>query len=357
MKEAEHILIINPGPLSTFNSVSAFVANDFQKIRMFHARGIIPKIGWRLSTVQQGTVRIAGITAFISIARFLRRYSGQRMPISMEWNAKLLGFLHDIGLFDLDKKYDLFDWGGTDGGYIAGFTNPDTKIIDYIDVPDFLDPRDFIAIEAWKKDKREDIKRNLKVRTEGIFYSPYQNDRNVQYLKSLMESNTAELIANSLLHAREVCFVGLQRTRYRITIAVSDTGKGFPRTLLNNYPILSDRLKTDDHLMGILIASFIKLEKLGEIGLYRTINEIIEVGGWVVINSYNAEIRWERELWNKVKNWFLFGRLEKTLPDLSILGEIETKSVDKTKILKGYAKKFPSSIPGTRITFEIPINV
>jgi anti-sigma regulatory factor (Ser/Thr protein kinase) len=180
-------------------------------------------------------------------------------------------------------------------------------------------------------------------------------------LEDIISNTSLELIVNSLTHAEEIAFVGIQRTSNRITISVCDSGVGFPKSLKKLFKDI-DIKRPLTHQDGILIGSLIQKSQHGlrlaisEVLNYDTdhLNELNE--GWVIISSFNSEIRWQKNNWDKATNYFEKINISKELPSIQIaLGEKSDKYIEKEDLEKGYWKSYDNFLLGTRISFEIKI--
>ena len=153
---------------------------------------------------------------------------------------------------------------------------------------------------------------------------------------------------NSLLHGNEVAFVGVQRSSKGITTAICDSGIGFPKSMQRNFTWLRDK-NLLEHSKALILASLMSKNK---IGLYRAIDDVLLTNGYVVMSSFNAEIRWENSLWEKAKDLKI--EQDGQIFDLQKLGKPLIGYRDIQEIYQGYYKEYDSFLVGSRISFEIP---
>jgi hypothetical protein len=336
---------INIGPLSSFNSLNLYIGPHLDKLREDYANGIQTIPVWNLRNISSKKVSIAALVAFLSISKRIRDFIGQPIRVESRWDPDFQGFLADIGFIQIADKFCLYDWQGMLGGYRIKKTNPKTKIFYYSDIPKEFSNHE--SLIAWKDSKRQEIKHSMVLRLNNVFDSPGLNDNWSANLEAVLTITTAELIVNSLLHGQEYAFVGVQRSSKRVTATVCDTGRGFPKSMNKTYDFAKKPLS---HSKALLIASLLSKNK---IGLYRAIDDVILSGGYVIMSSFDSEIRWEEKIWKKAK-----GLLEtKGLTNIEIndLGTPIEGFVEANKVFGGYYKKHDSLLIGTRITFEIPI--
>ncbi len=341
------ILEINVGPLSSFNSLNLYLSPGLDKLRSDYAKGKQTIPVWDLRNISPKGVAISALVSFLSIAKKIRDFIGQPIEVLSLWQPEFQGFLSDIGFVQISKEFDLFDWKGMLGGFSSGKTNPNTKIFYYSNLPSNFDNHD--AIVAWKDSKRQDIKHSMLIKLNNIFDSKMIDERWSQNLESVLTITAAELIVNSLLHGRDIAFVGVQRSSKRITTTICDSGSGFPKSMRQNHSWLKDR-KLLRHVDALLIASLLSKNK---IGLYRAIDDVILTGGYVIISSFDCEIRWQHSIWEIAKLALETNGLSKI--KLEDIGSPIEGFVETGRIQQGYYKTYPTFLVGSRITFEIPL--
>ena len=343
--------IINVGPLNSLASLTYFLNNRINELNNEYKSGINPKIIWDLRNVMPRYQSMASLTAFLSLAHRLRVFSGQASNAFIRWNPEVLSFWDDIKLLNLSQRYNLIDWPEElIGGYQRDVTNPNTKIIAYpldINTPSQKDSDNW---KDWKDFKRQEIEKDINSRCEEVF----RDSKNWEFQRDLrlqVASTSAELIVNSQLHGKSMAFFGIQRTSKRITVAVCDAGIGFINSLQKKNREWSNLRKLTD-IEAIFIGS---LENLREMGLRRAINKILDVGGYVLIYSGNAEIYWNDFIWENAKN--NYNPNEYLIPSIEkILGSPLKGKADLDKKEKGYYRIWKYIILGTRISFEINLD-
>ena len=340
------ILEINVGPLSSFNSLNLYIGPQLTKLRndYMHGRQTIPI--WDLRHISPKAASISALVAFLSISKRIRDFIGKPIEVKSYWQPEFQGFLADIGFIHIAQYFDLYDWGGHLGGFVSGKTNPNTKIFFYSDLPgDFKDQDE---VNDWKDLKRQEIKHSLLLRLSNLFDSKTFQEHWTERLEAVLTITSAELIVNSLLHGNDVAFVGVQRTSKRISACVCDSGIGFPKSMRKNHrKLMNDSI---NHCTALMLASLLSKNK---IGLYRAIDDVIATGGHVIFSSFDAEIRWQEEIWNNA----LTALNEKGLEGISLndLGEPTEGFMERENIEKGYYKNYKTFLIGSRITFEIPL--
>ena len=338
--------IINVGPLKSFNSLTFYLGSQLDELRNSYIIGerVIPI--WDLRNISPYGASISALTAFLSISKRIRDFIGQPIKILIHWQPEFQGFLSDIGFVNIAKDFDLYDWQGMLGGYKTGTTNPKTKIFYYDNIPN-LDRNEQEEVIRWKDSSRQEIKHSIIFRISNLFNSKYFYEEWSKNLESVLTITTAELVVNSLLHGNDVAFVGVQRSKKGITTAICDSGIGFPKSLLSNSKF-NPSFANLNHYQALVIAS---LQSKNKIGLFRAIDDIIESQGYVIMSSFNTEIRWEYELWNQAK---LIENKSVILQNEAVLGNPLSGYGDLNRVQRGYYKYFENSLVGTRITFEIP---
>lgn len=338
--------IINVGPLKSFGSLTFHLAPQLEELRDSYIKGerLIPV--WDLRNISPYGASISALTAFLSISKRIRDFIGQPIRILIHWQPEFQGFLSDIGFVQIANEFDLYDWQGMLGGYKTGNTNPKTKIFYYSNLPD-IDKTDLDQVINWKDTKRQEIKHSIIFRLSNLFDSKYFYESWSKNLESVLTITTAELVVNSLLHGNDIAFVGVQRSRRGITTAICDSGIGFPKSMMINNKNLST-YKDLTHFKALVLAS---LQSKNKIGLYRAIDDVINTDGYVIMSSFNTEIRWEHKYWVLAKS--IENKLQ-ILENDKLLGEPIKGFVNIDRITNGYHKIFDKSLIGSRITFEIP---
>lgn len=328
-------IVFSVGPITSFRSLHYHFCEKIGELRSLYLSGVTPRVIYDLSGLEFKAISIGGLTALLAISCRIRQYTENPILLAFNWDPHVQGFLTDIAFFDISRRFDLFEWDErVVGGFEMGKTNPNSKLLYYADV----NPQDKFAsheeLNEFKRSLKQKIAPNFLLRCSNVFRG--FSDR----LEGVVSNTTLELIVNSLIHGESIAFVGLQRTTKRITVAVSDYGVGFPRSL--NKTFFRDSRKKLSHLQGILIGTQIQKK---DHGLRLAISETLDFGKgkdrkpWVVIASFDTELRFTAESWNQTKVHFdedeMFSKAE------------VNEFID--------AVRFPDILIGTRITFEIPL--
>jgi hypothetical protein len=350
-----HTIVVNIGPLTSFNSLLYHIGPQFQKIRDAYLRGESPEIIFDFKNLgfQKG-MSIAAITALLSSAKKLKDFLSFPIPAIINWDPVLLGFLADIGFFEYCDKFQIFEWLPKNiiGGYKSGKTNPNTKILYYADIHKIRSDEDLLRIGEIKAGLKQKISSNFLMRTSRLFEG-FDNT-----LEEIIGNTSLELIVNSLVHGEDTAWVGIQRSSKRITISICDSGIGFQKSLRRSYKNQNNlgNLNYEDSLFtGCLVQK-------NEHGLRLAISEVLNMEysdlsanneGWVIISSFNTEIRWQKNNWKSALNYF---DNHTGIPKIvEGLGSKLDNFIEREQIENGYWKKFDNYLLGTRITFEIVI--
>lgn len=338
--------IINVGPLKSFTSLTFYLGKQLDELRESYIKGegLIPI--WDLRNISPYGASISALTAFLSISKRIRDFIGQPIKILIHWQPDFQGFLSDIGFVHIATEFDLYDWQGILGGYKTGNTNPKTKIFYYSNLPN-IDKTNINQVVEWKDTKRQEIKHSIIFRLSNLFESKYFQNVWSKNLETVLTITAAELVVNSLLHGNDIAFIGVQRSRTGITTAICDSGIGFPKSMLINSKETS-KLKGLTHFQALVLAS---LQSRNKIGLFRAIDDVIDSDGYVLMSSFNTEIRWEKEYWNLAKS---LDNKFKIIENEELLGKPLSGYTDIQDIFSGYYRVFESNLIGSRITFEIP---
>lgn len=350
-------IIINTGTLSSYNSLVYHLAPKLKQIRELYLSGTTPRVILNLSHLEYGNISISALTGLLCNCKKLRDFLGYPIPATLRWDPQVQGFLADIEFFKIADKFQIFQWipDGIVGGYKMGVINPNTKILYYADIKP-IKSIDLLNIGVEKASLKQKIAPHFLMRCANLF-----NDFDDR-LEDIISNTTLELIVNCLMHAEDIAFVGLQRTKKRITISVCDSGIGFSKSLSRSYPNIP-YFKKLTTIEGIAIGSLIQKNVHG---LRLAINEVLNFNqfdasyddneGWVTISSFDSELRWQKANWARAIEIFDSINFEKQKPDiLKALGNPLTNYVDKNKISLGYWKNYDDLLIGTRITFEIQI--
>jgi hypothetical protein len=338
--------IINIGSLSNLSNLNYHLGKELKLLRdsYIHGNGKIPI--WDMRNIPPKNASISALTAFLSISKTIRDFIGRPIEVLAIWQPEFQGFLSDIGFLRIAQEFDLYNWNGMLGGFDNNKTSPSTKIFYYSDIPD-INYNDQDEVIQWKDIKRQEIKHSIYFRLNNIFNSNNFHDNWNKNLEGVFTITLSELVVNSLLHGKEIAFVAVQRTRRGISTVVCDSGQGFLRSMKETKSYLSDNLD-NSNLNALLISS---LQSKNKIGLYRAIEDIILSGGYVIMSSYDGEIKWRKELWEKAKG--IEEEIGINKIKIKDVGNYTTGFIESKLREEGYLKKYDDFLVGSRITFEI----
>jgi len=350
--------ILNPGPLSSSNSLSYYLGPQLDEIRNLYRHGSSPLIVLDLRHLNSGSINITALASLLSICRKLSLFLGQPLETYFTLNTNVQAFLNHVEFFYIAEKLNILVWDKrTVGGFWSGnySFNPATKLLYFGDVFDSIEdktPGEVLRIKALRKQK---IGPNFSLRCSEIFKGV---DPQLEYT---VENTALELITNSLIHGKDYAFVGMQRTSSRITVSVCDSGIGFKKSLSLSYPT-NHCFQRVNNTQSLIIGSLIQRQ---EHGLRLAINQVLNYDdiytdstneGWVIISSFDSEIRWQKNNWERALQYYERIDMEDSLPEVNlILGEEIKRKMSLEELIKGYRKTYDYHLVGTRITFEIPI--
>ena len=346
--------ILNPGPLTSFNSLSYYLAPQLSELRYIYRSGGSPKIELDLRNLSVGFISIPALASLLSVTRRISEYVNYPIETYFSLNPVIQSFLNSVDFFSLALKLNILTWdNSTVGGFFKSSINPNTRILYFGDVIydiESYSSEDLILLKALHKEK---IGPNLKFRISEIFKNFDSK------LQNIIENTTLELIMNCLIHGKDYAFVGIQRTSKRITISVCDSGIGFQKSLKNSYKKYYKDVDLNN-AQSIVIASMIQEDGHGLKGAisqvlnYNGFNFNFDNHGWVIISSFDTEIRWQKKNWDKALSFYDKYSIRNHPPDLTyILGSPTKTLLSKERLEKGYWKKFDHLLVGSRVTFEI----
>ena len=341
-------IILRTGALTSFKSLHYNLAPKLKLLREAYARGETPSVCWDLKEVGQRTTSMAALTAFLSIAKRIRDFIGNPIPVIMNWDPNVLAFWADTDFLGIANKFEVFQWPeGMLGGFSRGKTNPNTKILYFADVPK-ISLTTFDEINDYKAYLKQKISPNLLLRTASVLHNMDTK------LKLTVSNTTLELVANSLIHGLDISFVGIQRTSSRITVSVCDTGIGFRRSLKKIFP--NPEIKINN-IQALIIGSLVQKK---EHGLRLAINEVLNYSpfmnditnqGWVMISSYESEIRWQKLNWDRAQKIYDSYNYDFFIPDENEL--LGNRLENNNGPDAGYWINYNDLLIGTRVSFEI----
>lgn len=348
------VIILSPGPLTSFNNLAYNLATQLGEIRLIYLSGSTPKVELDLSDMQQGLINISVIGSLLSICKQVSRTLGYPIPTKFSLNPFIQTFLNHIDFFQIARKLNILIWDEkTVGGFWPNKFNPHTKLLYYDNIFNSIE---FLTTEEINKVKsyyKQEIGPNFSLRCSNIFKG--FNSK----LEYTVENTALELIANSLIHAKDIAIVAVQRTSKKIIISVCDSGIGFKNSLKYSYPHLIYN-KNIDNLKAIFVGSLIQEHQHG---LRKAISEIIQYDefelesrykGSVLISSYDAEIKWLKPNWELAIQYAENNNLHQEFPSFSqIFGDKDQYISNEQP--NGFWRKYNISLVGTRIVFEIPL--
>jgi hypothetical protein len=122
-------IIINVGPLNSFASLGFHISDGLAEFNENFIRGKQTKIIWNLNKLEPLNINMSTLTAFLSVAYRLRKFSNQPQEMVMDWKPPVLAFLTDISFFKIAQQLELFTWDiRLIGGFQSGKTNPNTEV-------------------------------------------------------------------------------------------------------------------------------------------------------------------------------------------------------------------------------------
>lgn len=350
--------IIRVGPLNSINSLYVFLGPAMHEVRNQFIHGRFTDIKFDLRNLVYQRINISALSAFLSTSRKIREVTGKPIGLIFNWEPNIFAFLTDVGFFSISKKLDIFYWDERIvGGFKSGVTNPNTKIVYFSDheamkISDGLNEQELIS---YKSKLKQRIIPNFVLRCAAIL-SDFPPS-----LKNTVINSAIELIVNALVHGQDLAVVGLQRSSRRITVCVSDSGIGFRKSISKTF---GENFANISHSQALLIGS---LMQKSEHGLRLAIEEVLNFDsvmlprdllvneGWVILSSYDAELRWQKFNWANAKQQFDSFSLNGAFPATeNFLGESVVK-IEQDSSSLGYWKNHQNTLVGTRVTFEIPL--
>lgn len=349
-------IVIKTGPLTSYNSLHYYMTPKLSQIRELYHTGAAPKILMDMTSLEAGTISISALTAFLSICKKVRDFLGCPIPATIKWDPRLQGFLADLNFFIIADKFKLFKWepDGIIGGYPMGKINPNSKLLYYSDISPVRN-LELEQLGLAKASLKQRIAPHFLMRCANLFHG--FDDR----IEDIISNTSLELIVNSLMHAEDVAFIGLQRTQKRITVAVCDSGIGFLKSLSRTYNNV-EYIKSLTHIQAIVIGCLIQKSMHGlRLAISEVLNYdenlLMSAKGWVIVSSYDSEIRWELQNWQKAVKYFDQVNALKNKPNFDeILGLPAEGFLNKEKVKEGYWRRYENFLVGSRITFEIQVD-
>jgi hypothetical protein len=346
---------INVGPLNGVGSFCFHTGESLKRFSDLYREGQHPQVEWDLRNVQYRHMSMAGLTAFLATAHRLRQFTLGPPFVRMKWNPQVFSFLENISLFRLASEHDIFKWPDAvnDGAWYSD-TNPSTELLmfEYDEpIPDrFTDIQEW---KDWKDSVRQRFKDILLLRCGRLFQATAKLLDFPEKLKDQVAIASAELVVNSILWGKTTAFVGLQRTRHGITVAVCDSGSGFLASLYGQQTT-KQVVKPTSNLDALIVGSLINAR---EYGLRRVISTVMKSGGSVLMSSFDAELHWRQPLWDLAQRLTL--RTGEEPIDVELLLSSVGRPVIGSPTLEdresGFCRVWQQGLRGARIAFEIPL--
>ncbi len=338
---------INIGTLSSLYSLNTRI-NEVKKFDL-DDRETAKRIVFDLSDLEPKEISLSAITSFLSYSYYLSKKIGRAIPVTLRWNPYVIKFLHSIDFFDEARRNNILYW---DERMIGGFSldkfNPNSKIISFTDKIPRFDYNDKSSLSIVKSKIGEDISETVRSKISRLFVdSDYYRIPDLKVIK-LLTTICTELVVNSIVHGKSIAFLGVQRSRSRISVVVTDSGIGFLESIKLSNPNITKKIKSN--IEALTSACFLKSYP---IGLTDAIDSVIKNSGWVIMSSIDCEICWKQYNWSIAdKNSFIKNEelnLDKIFP-LNL-----SRFVYGADLEKGYYRLYDYSFPGSRIAFEIPL--
>lgn len=350
-------LSINVGPLNGIGSLCLHAARDLKHFNALYKSGTTPEVEWDLRQVESGRMSMAGLTAFLSIADRMRKFSGQAQDTLVQYKPRVFAFWDDIRFLKIAREFDLLRWVPEHivGGYgaLSGSTNPNSMILAFRE-PDMVplwEERE--KWKCWKDSTRQQLTCDLLAKCGLIFDVDQKSWLSEKRFVEQVSTTVSELILNAHYWGRAAAFVGLQRSTVGVSVAVCDVGRGFLATLSEQCE-KEGLPRPQSHVEAIVLGSFLNHQ---EYGLRLAIHEVIDRRGWVTVSSYDSEIRWGQSLWGRanqiigddIRNWDSISTI------VNELGSYVDRTPQNMEARRqGYWRRFPDGLRGVRIAFELP---
>ncbi len=351
-------LSINVGPLNGLGSLVHHASRELSTYTQLYLRGSHPEVEWDLRQVESGHMSMAALAAFLAIADRLRQFSGHSHEAKVLHKPRVFAFWDDVRFFRIAKEFDLLRWSPENivGGYgdFLGHTFGGSKILDFPKPTRIPNWDEGSTRTAWKNESRERLTNDLLARCGSVFDPRRRLEGRKKELPGCVAKTTAELVLNSHSWGDSSAFVGLQRSPVGITVAACDSGRGLRTTLAQQAGRISfPRFR--DHLEAIILASFLRMQ---EYGLFKVIQDVVDLDGWVLVSSYDAEIVWGRELWNRaveLVNGDILQHKDIATLVAALGGPVSRTPQNRAERRKGYLRRFRHGLRGTRMSFELPL--
>lgn len=345
---------INVGTLESIPSLCYHISEPLRQLADICREGDSPELTWDLSHILPKRQSIAALTAFLSVAATVSRYMNRPAYAHYKWDPAIISFWNSISLPEITTDNKILQWNENIGYRFHNRKSQYMAIIPFL-IDDYPRPVDRDSVSVWKDVNRAKLTDCIYEECTQLF-SYY--DREISRFNKTIATVSlcaAELVVNALLHGRTTTFLGLQSSRKGVTVAVCDAGRGFQNSMKSReFVDGSQNLLTN--MNSLLLGSLLNRESDG---LRSSIGAVTSGGGYVLMSSFEAEIRWTQYNWLKVLEKLGNSRLKRPLS----IYEYEdfcgvkprTGAVDSHAKKLGYARIWPTPLVGSRISFEMPI--
>jgi hypothetical protein len=233
----------------------------------------------------------------------------------------------------------------------AGSTNPNTMILSFPEATDAPPWDETGEWQSWKDQNRQNLTMSLLAKCGAIFDQPGSSRRAEARMVEPIARTVAELVLNAQFWGQSSAFVGLQRSNSgRISVSVCDVGQGFLTTMTEQ----SQRKKLTPpktHFEAMLLGCFHNRE---DFGLRSAIDRIVRSRGWVTVSSYDTEIHWSGEFWQRAVTLTEQNDSNPSILAKQLGGRVDKSPSTATERMNGYWRKYATGLRGVRIAFELP---
>lgn len=356
---------LNVGQLSSLRSLFFSIGPQLGSIRKLIQENREEDIGdirWDFTSLISKKISTSALTAFLSAAYGLSQYLKKPIPIKIEWDPEILGFLHDMRFIEISSSLGILEW---DEKLIGGFEIYNNTLINnsiYHFKPT-QDDETFISnywsgktnvveLKKWKEKKREAISWEIYKSTDTLLQGSTDFDRWNDNTQKLLTRCIPELVVNCFLHARCNSFIGIQRTSKRVTVTVNDNGPGFASTLKHSTPWV-EKMDVITETEATIIASTLNPEINS---LCQVIDTILDHPGesWINIHCNHSEVKWTKRNWSELRKKIDYKSLGNVKPPfMEWMGDPLTTYATRQDHIDGFYSKHDHYLKGVRIAFEV----
>lgn len=353
------MLQIRVGPMTGVDSLCQRTGKFLRRFSELHERGASPEVLWDLTELRRGHVNLSTLTAFLSLAYRMKQFTAHTPRARLSNDPAILEFLTEISFLELGRRYDLWrlEENRVMGLLRAGRLNPHTNIFIF-SLPRIHGSDDKREFNRWKDWVRFEVKKELLLKCAPLFQTRRGSTPLPEGIADELAITCAELVLNSVIHGKSPAFIGLQRTSARISIAVSDSGQGFRRSLQEQYQQSTSSEDgtvpcPDSDIKALLLGSLVNQQGYG---VRRSINMVIGAGGWVEMSSGDGQIVWRAAMWDAAV-CAVGDDLARTRDVANVLGPAIARRDPHRRRDQGSYEQLPYGLRGTRVNFEIPIGL